>query len=147
MSESIPDNAFRWPVTVTHAEIDGLGHASNVAVVGWISRAAWEHSRTLGYDLDQYREAGGVFVVRRHEIDYRAQARLDDELICWTWPTALAKATAERRHRILRPADGTVIAEAHNVWAFMDMDTGRPKRIPSAVRETFDPGKFRPPDA
>jgi acyl-CoA thioester hydrolase len=147
MNDPIPDNAFRWPVTVDESEIDGLGHASNVAVVGWISRAAWEHSKALGYGLPEYREAGGVFVVRRHEIDYRAQARIGDELICYTWPSGLAKVTAERRHRILRPADEAVIAEAYNVWAYLDMETGRPKRIPPAVRETFDPAKFDHPEA
>lgn len=147
MDETIPDNAFRWPVAVSESDIDGLGHASNVAIVGWISRAAWEHSKALGYGLEAYREIGGVFVVRRHEIDYRAQARLHDELICYTWPSALAKATAERRHRILRPADGTLIAEAYNVWAYLDMDSGRPKRIPAAIRDTFDPALFSTPEA
>lgn len=142
MDNAVPESAFRWPITVRAEEIDAQGHAWNVAVVEWMSRAAWEHSKALGWDIEAYRRVGGTFVVRRHEIDYMAQARLGDELICYTWPSDLAKVTAGRRHRVLRPADGAVIAVGFNRWAFIDPETARPRRIPPALRETFDPARF-----
>ncbi len=138
-----PANAFEMRLTVGADDVDVQGHVSNVTIVGWISRAAWEHSKALGYDLDAYRELGAWFVVRRHEVDYHGFARRGDELTVSTWPTDLRKVVAERRHEIRRAADDALIAEALNVWAFVDATTGRPVRIPDAVRAAFDPAKWR----
>ncbi|MEX0742667.1 MAG: thioesterase family protein [Phycisphaeraceae bacterium] len=135
-------NPFVLPITVRETEIDLQGHASNVAILGWMNRAAWEHSKAMGWDIPQYQQLAGWFVVRRHEIDYRSQAMLGDELLAYTWPSDLAKATAERRHRIVRPADGRIVAEGFNVWAFVDAETTRPKRIPPELRAAFDPARF-----
>lgn len=140
MSE--PRNAFVWEVTVEPDDIDGQGHASNVCVVKWMNSAAWEHSKALGWDIEQYRQLGGWFVVRRHEIEYHRPSLLGDVLRCVTWPCGLAKATAERRHRILRGSDGALIAEGVNLWAYIDAATARPLRIPEVLRESFDPAKF-----
>ena len=137
-----PRNPFTWPVTVRPEDIDGQGHASNVCVVNWMNHAAWEHSKALGWDVDRYKAIGGWFVVRRHEIDYHRPSFASDELHCITWPCALGKAVAERRHRIVRVSDQALIAEGFNIWAFIDAATGRPRRMPDEVRVAFDPAKF-----
>ena len=142
VSNSFPTTPFIWPVTVSEKDIDPQEHASNVAVVAWMNRAAWEHSKSLGYDTPDYRRLGGMFVVRRHEIDYHASAYLGDKLACYTWPSGASKARAERRHRIIRPADGALIAEGLNHWAYLDTTTGRPTRIPTQLRAAFDPARF-----
>jgi acyl-CoA thioester hydrolase len=142
MSDSVPRNAFIWPITVAAEDIDAQGHASNVAIVSWMNIAAWEHSRSLGWDVAQYRESGGWFVVRRHEIDYHRPSRAGEALQCLTWPSALGKAVAQRRHRIVRISDGALIAEGLNLWAYIDITTGRPLRIGPALRETFNPARF-----
>jgi acyl-CoA thioester hydrolase len=143
--QAIPVAAFRLPVTVVEGDIDEQGHASNVAVVRWMNAAAWEHSKALGVGIDFYRALGGWFVVRRHEIDYLRPSYRGDELDCVTWPCGIGKAVAQRQHRIIRRADGQEIARGLNVWAFVDATTGRPVRIPPALREAFDPGRFIPP--
>jgi acyl-CoA thioester hydrolase len=138
----VPANAFELSIRVDRDEVDLQGHASNVAVVRWISRAAWAHSRALGFDEQAYRQLGAWFVVRRHEVDYHGYARPGDELIAYTWPSALRKVVAERRHVIERVSDRVPIAEAINVWAYVSIDSGRPVRIPPAVRQAFDPARF-----
>ncbi len=142
MPTPIPSNAFVLPLTVDDTAIDLQGHASNVEVVRWISRAAWAHSRALGWDEAAYHEHGAWFVVRRHEVDYIASAKLGDELLIHTWPSALGKASAERRHIITRPADNAIIARAVNMWALVDIQTGRPRRITPELQRTFDPARF-----
>lgn len=138
---TIPNNAFALKFTVSPDDIDAVDHVSNVRIVKWISDAAWEHSQSLGYDLPAYQALGAWFVIRRHEIDYLSFARLGDELTIFTWPSDLQKVTAERKHVIQR-ADGLVITRALNLWAYVDINTGKPLRIPPAVRDSFDPMKF-----
>lgn len=135
-------NAFRLEIEVAPPDIDALDHVSNVRYVDWMNRAAVEHSNALGWDLARYREIGGVFVVRRHEIDYLASARLGDKLVWFTWPSALERSTAERKHEVHRVSDGRVLARGTNRWVFVDVKSGRPMRIPPDVAASFDPAKF-----
>jgi len=137
-----PTNAFSIELTVAACDIDEQGHASNIEVVRWMSRAAGMHSVSLGYDTPAYERLGAMFVIRRHEIDYLQSAQLGDQLVCHTWPSDLKRATAERRHLVVRPADGAIIARCLNVWAYINTKTGRPQRIPPEVRDAFDPAKF-----
>ncbi|HZU98636.1 MAG TPA: thioesterase family protein [Planctomycetota bacterium] len=135
-------NPFVLRFTVTADDIDELDHVSNVRIVHWMNRAAVEHSTSLGFDVKRYRELGGVFVVRRHEIDYLASARKGDELVAFTWPTVFQRSSAERRHEIRRVSDDRVIARGFNLWAYVDFTTGRPTRIPPVLLEAFDPARF-----
>lgn len=143
MPPTIPANAFTVSFVVQPSDIDGLDHAANYRICRWISDAALAHSRALGFDEPQYQQLGGWFVLRRHEIDYHAQIRLNDQLTIHTWPTELAKVTAGRRHVILREGDAVPVVTALNTWAFIDAATGRPKRIPDELRTIFDPRKFQ----
>lgn len=142
MSPEIPANAFAMPFTVTAVIVDLQQRVSNQEYVGILSIAASKHSEALGWGLERYHELGAWWVVRRHEIDYLQPARLGDELVCHTWPSAVSKAKAQRRHLIVRPADGAVILRALNTWALIDMQTERPRRIPPEILEAFDPAKW-----
>lgn len=133
---------FALHLTVTESDIDAQGHASNVAILAWMNQAAWEHSANLGWDVAGYQRVGGWFVVRRHEIDYHHRAMLGDKLIAYTWPSAIGKVSAERRHWIVRQADGALVAEGFNIWAYVDATTGKPTRIPQGLRDSFDPARF-----
>lgn len=136
------DNPFVFALRVSDDDVDEQGRVSNVTIVRWMSEAAFAHSAALGFDLARYRQLGAWFVVKRHEIDYHAAATAGDELVLYTWPSALKKVTAERRHHLVRRADGALIAAGLNVWAFIDAATGRPVRIPDEAREAFDPRRF-----
>ena len=138
----IPAEAYRLAITVGDDDIDAQGHVSNVTIVKWLSRTAWQHAVALGCDMEYWRGIGGWFVVRRHEVDYLQSARLGDTVIVYTWPNAIGKVTAERRHVLVREADDAVMVRAVNTWAYVDVQTGRPKRIPSDVRGIFDPAKW-----
>lgn len=144
MNLELPANAFALPFVVTEAMVDIQQRVSNQEYVGILSTAAAEHSASLGWGLARYHELGAWWVVRRHEIDYLQPARLGEKLVCHTWPCAVSKAKAKRRHLITRPADGAVILRALNTWALIDMKSERPRRIPPEILEAFDPAKWIP---
>ncbi|MEE2828343.1 MAG: thioesterase family protein [Myxococcota bacterium] len=133
---------FVLPMTVISADIDDQEIASNVAILSWMIRAAVAHSTELGYDWAAYRRLNSMFVVRRHEIDYKRPALLGDRILLRTWPSLLKAATAHRMHELVRAADGAVIAQGMNVWAYLDRSTGRPTRMPEELIGAFDPSLF-----
>jgi acyl-CoA thioester hydrolase len=116
-------------------EIDELGHVSNIAYVRWIQHAAKEHSAALGWDHAAYRRLGAVFVVKRHEIDYRAPAFAGDRIELCTWVEWWRTASTMRRTDITR--DGTLLASSATVWALVAFESGRPRRIPDELRLPF----------
>jgi acyl-CoA thioester hydrolase len=127
--------------TVTDADIDDLGHASNISYVRWIQDVALDHSRAVGLDLAAYQRLGAVFVVVRHEIDYVRPALRGDRLRARTWVSSVAAAKCMRSTEIYRESDAIVLARSTTTWGFIEVATGRPRRITDDVRAAFFPAK------
>jgi acyl-CoA thioester hydrolase len=123
--------------TVADNEIDGLGHANNVAYVDWMQSAAVAHSKAQGWPGERYRRAGFGWVVRSHKIEYRRPVFAGERVIVRTWVATMKKATSLRRFRVLREADEALLATAETKWAFIDYTTGNLIRIPREVAESF----------
>jgi acyl-CoA thioester hydrolase len=119
------------------ADIDELGHVSNVTYVRWIQDVAKAHSAACGWDADAYVRFGAVFVVRRHEIDYLVPALQGDRIELRTHVARFGAATSERHTRIVRLRDGVELARAVTLWAFVSLRTQRPSRIPPEIRGAF----------
>lgn len=131
---------FELTMVVPDGDIDELGHASNIAYVRWIQDVALAHSVAVGLDVEAYRTIGAVFFVRRHEIDYLRPALRGERLLLRTWIDSIFAAKVLRGTEILKVgADGstTKIARAMTTWGCVEIATGRPTRIPFAIREAF----------
>jgi acyl-CoA thioester hydrolase len=126
---------FSIPITATAADIDELGHVSNLVYLRWVLDVAMAHSRAKGWDHPQYRERGGVFVVRRHEIDYDRPVTVGDQLVATTWVDTWRGASCIRKTEIAR--GDQIVARAATTWAFMGFATGRPQRIPEDLIAVF----------
>ena len=129
--------AERFAITITPepADIDELGHVSNLVYLRWVLEVAMAHSRALGWDFAQYRDLGAAFMVRRHEIDYIAQVTLGQTLVAETWVDSWRQASCIRKTELLR--DGAVVARAATTWAMIGLVSGRPQRIPDALTAVF----------
>lgn len=130
-------NPFVHPVAVADADIDGQGHVNNAIYVHWMDDASTAHSDFLGYTAAEYRKMGGFFVVRRHEIDYLAPVLKGEEIVIATWPQGMEKCTAWRRHQMVRARDNKTVTRALSKWIYVDIKTGRPKRIPEPIIQAF----------
>jgi acyl-CoA thioester hydrolase len=126
---------FRFPITATPADIDELGHVSNLVYLRWVLETATAHSAALGWGHAEYLASGNVWVVRRHEIDYLAQVTVGQQLVGETWVDPWKAASCVRRTELIR--DGVVVARAATTWAFMSIASGRPQRIPDELRALF----------
>jgi len=127
---------FLLRVRAEPADIDGLGHVSNLVYLRWVLEAALAHSTVKGLDEAAYKARGQGWVVRRHEIDYVRAAFAGDQLVVETRVASVAAASSTRRTRILR--DGELLARAATNWAYVDFGTGRPMRIPEEVKSLFE---------
>lgn len=139
-------SAYAIAVVVVDSDIDELGHASNIAYVRWIQDVAIAHSTAVGLDIEAYRRLGGVFFVRRHEIDYMRPVLRGDRLEVRTWIDSAMAAKCKRATEVWSQ-DGTVVARAMTTWGYVEMATGRPVRIPEMIRAAFGVPRVMPGNA
>jgi acyl-CoA thioester hydrolase len=130
-----PPSRFTLPIIAAEADIDELGHVSNLVYLRWVLDVAMAHSRSLGWDHAAYRTLGSVFVVRRHEIDYVAQVTAGQTISAETWVDDWKQASCIRKTELFR--DGKPVARAATTWAFISLSTGRPVRIVDEIRSLF----------
>ena len=132
-------------VEVRPEDIDELGHAGNLVYVRWVLEAALAHSAAVGLDWAAYLARRGAWVVRSHEIHYLRPALAGERLQVETRVATMAAANSLRRTRILRASDSVELCRATTDWAFLDLDRGRPRRIPDDIRSRFPIEPDQPP--
>lgn len=133
-----PLPVFRREILVPAEALDSNGHVNNVVYLRWIQDSAVEHARATG-GAHAARAVSGLWVVRRHEIDYLHPAFEGDRLLSLTWVVRFRKARSFRRHQLIRLPDHVLIARGESQYAFVDAHTGRPRPVPETVADCFTP--------
>lgn len=136
--EGASEDGYTIRIRVRHHEMDALGHVNNAVYLNYAEEAAIAHGEHAGYDIARMREAGGIFVVHRHEITYHCPVKAGDELAVTTRVTAMAGVRATRRTTLVDVARQKLVAEATTEWVWIGHD-GRPRRIPEQVLAAFAP--------
>ena len=129
---------FEMAIDVEPADIDELGHVNNVVYVRWVQDIAVAHWRAAASRDDREKL---LWIVVRHEIDYRQAARLGDGILARTWVGAATRIRFERHTELLRASDGCLLAKARTVWCPIDALTGKPTGVSAAVRAAFSVGR------
>ena len=127
--------AYEMTVEVGPEAIDELGHANNVETLRWVEAVGRAHLTAVGFPLDRLLATGGAFVARRHEIDYMRSVLLGDRLTVRTRVAAMGGARSVREVSMVR--DGEETARARTEWAYVDLTTGRPRRVPGEILAAF----------
>ena len=126
--------SFTRDFTASPEDIDELGHVNNAVWVRWIQDMATAHwSATAAREhVDAF-----IWVVTRHEIDYRGNVALGETVTGRTWIEKPPRgATFDRRVEFVNDA-GKVIVSANTTWAMLDRATGRLMRVPMEVAAPF----------
>ena len=116
------------------ADIDGLGHVNNVVYVRWVQDIAVAHWRAVASTADQLKF---LWIVVRHEIDYKQAARLGDTILARTWVGAATRIRFERHTELLRASDRVLLAKATTVWCPIDAVSRRLAEPCSAFQLPF----------
>ena len=131
MSE-IPGTAFSWPARVYWEDTDAGGVVYHARYLAFMERARSEWMRALGWDQGVLRDRDDqVFVVRAMDIDFRAPARLDDQLQVSVRLLECRGARFSVGQRIDR--DGSLLVEARVRIAALRASDFRPRPIPDAL--------------
>ncbi len=124
---------FSHEFSVERSDIDELGHVNNVAYVRWVQDAAVAHWLNA---TNEEQQAKYIWIMLRHEIDYKKQAFENEKITATTWVGEWTAVTCERFVEITRGTD--LLAKSRTVWCMLDRKTSKPTRISSELKDLFN---------
>lgn len=120
---------------VAASDIDELGHVNNIVYLRYAQEMAIAHwrSRALPEMVDAF-----VWVVTRHEVDYRAQLELGDDVEVRTWVDEAPRGPSWIRFvEVYKAGAEKPSAQIKSNWVMLDAQTRRMKRVPPELAVRF----------
>ena len=127
--------SFTQRFSVDPADIDELGHVNNIVYLRYAQEIAIAHwrARASAEMVEAF-----VWVVMRHEVDYRAPLELGDEVEVRTRVDEAAHgATWKRFVDIYKAGAEKPSAQIVSNWCLLDAQTRRVKRVPGEIVARF----------
>lgn len=121
--------------TVSVDDIDHLNHVNNIRYLEWIQGIARAHWTSI--TSNQQRQSN-VWVVLRHEIDYKASAYVGENIHLKTYVTECMGVTSIRIVEIYNADTQKLLVKSQTKWCLTDPESKRPKRIPEDILTIFD---------
>ncbi len=121
--------------TVSVDDIDHLNHVNNIRYLEWIQGIARAHWTSI--TSNQQRQSN-VWVVLRHEIDYKASAYVGENIHLKTYVTECMGVTSIRIVEIYNADTQKLLVKSQTKWCLTDPESKRPKRIPVDILTIFD---------
>jgi acyl-CoA thioester hydrolase len=115
-------------------DIDQLGHVGNLVYMRWVQDIAIAHWNSASTEAER---DVLVWVVVRHEIDYKHSALPGDAILVRTWVGNAFGQLFERRTEIFRSNDRFLLASARTLWCPISTKTGKPTRVSDELRRRF----------
>lgn len=135
----MPDGAFRIRRRVEWDDIDAAGHVNNAVYLNYISDCGMQSGRAVGWSMAQVHAMGYGQFARRHQIEYKAAAVMDDELEIYMWMSDIRRASQMNYYTIRRISDNKLIANVRTLAVWIDLATQGVVSIPKAYLDAVAP--------
>lgn len=129
-------SSYTLQFTALPEHIDANGHVNNAVWVRWMEELAVAHwnAHALPKHVAAY-----VWVVTRHEIDYRGNVQEGAVVDAVTEIREGPRGARFDRYFTFTDADGRVLVSAKTTWAMVDKASQRLMRVPQEVAAPFLP--------
>jgi acyl-CoA thioester hydrolase len=127
-------NIFQLDLTVNATHLDEMHHVNNVVYLTWVQDVSEGHWKALA--TPEMRQ-NYYWVALRHELDYKGQGFLNDEILLKTHLIECGGVRSKRAVQIIRKADNQLLMESVTTWILMSVLTNKPARIPPEMLAIF----------
>lgn len=125
---------FSRTFTALPEHIDELGHVNNTVWLTWVQDIATAHWNAVAAPEHIARY---VWVVTRHELDYRGNIGVGESVTAETFIPQAPHGAQFDRCVEFRDSRGKRIVAARSTWAMLDKASGRLVRVPAEVAAPF----------
>ncbi len=129
-------SSYTLTFTALPEHIDANGHVNNAVWVRWMEELAVSH---WSADARPEHVEAYVWVVTRHEIDYRGNVQEGALVNALTEIREGPRGARFDRYFTFTDADGRVLVSAKTTWAMVDKASQRLMRVPQEVAAPFLP--------
>ncbi len=134
--KEVMKNIFEAEFKVELKDIDDLNHVNNAVYVKWMDEVAFKH---WAYLTRNKAIVDTIWVVNRHEIDYKSEAFLGDKITAKTYVGDTKGVTSERIIEFYK--DNTLLVKSKTIWVLLDAKTYKPVRIRENILNLLQPFK------
>lgn len=117
---------------VIYGDTDQMGVVYYANYLNLFERGRCEYMRAAAFDYGVFEASGFFFPVVEANAKYRAPAKFDDLLTIETDIVTASRITVDFNYRIVRGS--TLLTEGFTRHACLDKSTGRPVRLPLALK-------------
>lgn len=135
----MPEGAFKIRRRVEWDDIDAAGHVNNAVYLNYISDCGMQSGRAVGWSMAQVHAMGYGQFARRHQIEYKAAAVMDDELEICMWMSDIRRASQMNYYTIRHISDNKLIANVRTLAVWIDLATQGVVSIPKAYLDAVAP--------
>ncbi len=123
---------FVQKIIVDQDHIDFNNHVNNLVYMQWaldVSRAHWLS------EISEEIDAKFFWMVRSHQVEYKKQAFLGDEIILKTYVEGYRGPFSDRVVKIYKDKD--LLVEVRSNWCLIERETQKLKRVPDEIQSLF----------
>jgi tol-pal system-associated acyl-CoA thioesterase len=134
-------SGFSLPVRVYLEDTDAGGIVFYANYLKFFERARTEFVRLHGFEMRRTLKLGISFVVSELQLRYLASAYLDDELKVCVETLELKNSYFKVRQWVERASEpGRLLVEGVVKVACVDLESGRPRKMPSELKVALEAG-------
>lgn len=132
---------YEFSSRVRYSEIDHRGTMTLPALINYFQDASTFHSEEVGMGMKILKEHKKAWVLTYWQVIVERYPALGESIVIGTFPTEF-KGLYGTRNFYMKDSQGKFAAYANSIWAFMDLEKGRPTRPDS---EHISAYKTEPP--
>ena len=125
---------FQKKIKVENDVIDHFNHVNNLAYIKWVLEISKEHWDTI--TPKSVRDEYG-WMIMKHELVYKNQAKHNDKLIIKTWIDEYSTATCVRKTTILDAQTEILFFESKAQWCYVNLNSRKPSRLPIDIVKPY----------
>ncbi len=129
-----PETALTSERRASIDEIDDNGHVNNVVYIGWAQDIGIAHWDMVA---DESVQSEFIWVGTRHEVDYKSELLLEDDIVVSTWLDTPRGPVMARNVDIRKRGAKNYSARVVSYWCLVDIKTKKPRRIDRNVGHLF----------
>ncbi len=118
-------------------ELDSFGHVNNAVYLQYCEGARNDYLKQRGIQFSNFRSWNVGPVLYHAAVDYKRQARADDLLHIEGILTFKGKTRFHIEHKMIRQSDQALVCAASLDFAFVNLTTQRPCKVPEEFLKAF----------
>ena len=129
-------NSYEFTGRVRYSEIDHRGTMTLPSLINYFQDCSTFHSEAVGLGMDRLKQDRKAWVLTYWQVIINRYPKMGETITTGTFATEF-KGLYGKRNFYMKDENGEMTACANSLWAFMDLERGRPVRPEAAHIEPY----------